>query len=324
MIDENLVGGKFRLIKKIGSGSFGDIWRGINVTTKKEVAIKLESTTTRISQLTEENRIYAVLQGGSGVPRIHWFGTDLLGQNDYNILVMDLLGPSLEDLFQFCSKRFTMKTVLMLADQMIQRIEFMHSKCFIHRDIKPDNILMGVDEQRNVSYLIDLGLAKKFKESESSSRSDQHIDYREGKPLIGTAKYASRNAHLGCEQSRRDDMASLGYLLVYFYRGSLPWQGVKAETKKQKHEKIKEKKMAISEKVLCKGLPVEFIIYLNYCRSLGFYERPDYEYLRQLFKDLFQRLNYQYDNKFDWVVLKEKGITRKDCEQNVKTQADTF
>ena len=141
MIDENLVGGKFRLIKKIGSGSFGDIWRGINVTTKKEVAIKLESTTTRISQLTEENRIYAVLQGGSGVPRIHWFGTDLLGQNDYNILVMDLLGPSLEDLFQFCSKRFTMKTVLMLADQMIQRIEFMHSKCFIHRDIKPDNFL---------------------------------------------------------------------------------------------------------------------------------------------------------------------------------------
>ena len=321
---DNLVGGKFRMVKKIGAGSFGDIFRGMNVTTKKEVAVKLESTTTRFSQLAVEKRVYEVLRGGSGVARIHWFGTDLLGQSDYNFLVMDLLGPSLEDLFQFCSKRFTMKTVLMLADQMIQRIEFMHSKCFIHRDIKPDNFLMGVDEQRNVLYLIDLGLAKKFKESESrgSSRSGQHIDYSEGKSLVGTARYTSLNADLGRELSRRDDMASLGYLLVYLNRGSLPWQGLEVVNKKQKHEKIKEMKMSISEKVLCKGLPTEFILYLNYCRSLGFYERPDYKYLRQLFKDLFERLNYQYDDKFDWVVLKEKGITRRDCEKHIRTEGD--
>ena len=119
-------------------------------------------------------------------------------------------------------------------------------------------------------------------------------------------------------------MTSLGYLLVYFNRGSLPWQGLRAETTKQKHEKIKERKMSISEKELCKGLPVEFILYLNYCRSLGFYERPDYKYLRQLFKGLFERLNYQYDNKFDWIVLKEKGITRRDCEKQIRTQGDMF
>ena len=321
-----LVGGKFRLVKKIGSGSFGDIYRGINITTKKEVAIKLESSTVGNPQLLDENKVYEVLQGGLGVPRIHWFGRDLLAQHEYNILVMDLLGPSLEDLFQFCSRRFTMKTILMLADQMIQRIEFMHSKCFIHRDLKPDNFLMGVDEKCNVLYLIDLGLAKKFKaiESGGSNRSGQHIAYMEGKSLVGTARYVSLNAHLGREQSRRDDMASLGYLLIYFDRGSLPWQGVKAETKKQKYEKIKEKKMSMSEEELCRGLPVEFILYLNYCRSLGFYERPDYKYLRQLFKDLFERLNYQNDNKFDWTVLKELGITRKDCEKKIRSEGDMF
>ena len=150
------------MVKKIGAGSFGDIFRGMNVTTKKEVAVKLESTTTRFSQLAVEKRVYEVLRGGSGVARIHWFGTDLLGQSDYNFLVMDLLGPSLEDLFQFCSKRFTMKTVLMLADQMIQRIEFMHSKCFIHRDIKPDNLLL--DSKGHIK-LSDFGLCTGLKKS---------------------------------------------------------------------------------------------------------------------------------------------------------------
>ena len=310
-----LVGGKFRVVKKIGSGSFGEIHMGTNVTTKKAVAIKFESLTDRFQQLLTEKRVYEVLQGGAGVPRIHWFGVD----RDFSILVMDLLGPSLEDLFHFCSNRFTMKTVLMLADQMIQRIEFMHSKCYIHRDIKPDNFLMGVDKQCNVLSLIDLGLAKKFKESESG----QHICYREDKRLVGTARYASLNAHMGREQSRRDDMASLGYVLIYFNRGSLPWQGVRAETNMQKYEKIKEKKMSISEEALCKGLPMEFLLYLKYCRSLGFCERPDYKYLRRLFKDLSERLDYQYDNKYDWTILKEKGVTRRDCEHRIiRSQSD--
>ena len=307
-----LVGGKFRVVKKIGSGSFGDIHMGINVTSKKAVAVKFESPTDRFQQLLTEKRVYEVLQGGLGVPRIHWFGMD----RDFRILVMDLLGPSLEDLFHFCSRRFTMKTVLMLADQMIKRIEFMHSKCYIHRDIKPDNFLMGVDKQCNVLSLIDLGLAKKFKESGSG----QHIGYREDKRLVGTARYVSLNGHTGREQSRRDDMASLGYVLIYLNRGSLPWQGVRAETNMQKYEKIKEKKMSISEETLCKGFPVEFILYLKYCRSLGFCECPDYKYLRQLFKDLFERLNYQYDDKYDWTILKENGVTRKDCEH--RSQSD--
>ncbi|XP_041078838.1 casein kinase I-like isoform X6 [Polyodon spathula] len=216
---------------------------------------------------------------------------------------MDLLGPSLEDLFNFCSRRFTMKTVLMLADQMISRIEYVHTKNFIHRDIKPDNFLMGIGRHCNKLFLIDFGLAKKYRDN----RTRQHIPYREDKNLTGTARYASINAHLGIEQSRRDDMESLGYVLMYFNRTSLPWQGLKAATKKQKYEKISEKKMSTPVEVLCKGFPAEFAMYLNYCRGLRFEEAPDYMYLRQLFRILFRTLNHQYDYTFDWTMLKQKA-----------------
>ena len=118
-------------------------------------------------------------------------------EREYNVLVMDLLGPSLEDLFNFCSRRFTMKTVLMLADQMVGRIEFVHNKNFIHRDIKPDNFLMGIGRHCNKLFLIDFGLAKKYRDN----RTRQHIQYREDKNLTGTARYASINAHLGMHTS---------------------------------------------------------------------------------------------------------------------------
>jgi len=196
-----------------------------------------------------------------------------------------------------------MKTVLMLADQMIGRIEYVHNKNFIHRDIKPDNFLMGIGRHCNKLFLIDFGLAKKYRDN----RTRQHIPYREDKNLTGTARYASINAHLGIEQSRRDDMESLGYVLMYFNRGSLPWQGLKAATKKQKYEKISEKKMSTPVEVLCKGFPAEFAMYLNYCRGLRFEEAPDYMYLRQLFRILFRTLNHQYDYTFDWTMLKQKA-----------------
>merc|ERR1712038_439872 len=296
---EFIVGGKYRLVRKIGSGSFGDIYLGINITNGEEVAVKLESIKARHPQLLYESKLYKILQGGIGIPHIRWYGPE----RDYNVLVMDLLGPSLEDLFNFCSRRFTMKTVLMLADQMIGRIEFIHNKNFIHRDIKPDNFLMGIGRHCNKLFLIDYGLAKKFRDN----RTRQHIGYREDKNLTGTARYASINAHLGIEQSRRDDMESLGYVLMYFNRGSLPWQGLKAATKKQKYEKISEKKMSTPVEILCKGFPAEFAMYLNYCRGLRFEEAPDYMYLRQLFRILFRTLNHQYDYTFDWTMLKQKA-----------------
>eukprot|EP00042_Codosiga_hollandica_P023586 m.94427 g.94427 ORF g.94427 m.94427 type:complete len:385 (+) comp51247_c0_seq1:257-1411(+) len=288
------VGNKYRLGRKIGSGSFGDIYLGTNITNGEEVAIKLESVQTRHPQLQYESKIYKILQGGVGIPQIKWFGIE----GDYNVMVMELLGPSLEDLFNFCSRRFSVKTVLLLGDQMISRIEYMHSKNFIHRDIKPDNFMMGLARRGNQVYIIDYGLAKKYRDP----KTHQHIPYRENKSLTGTARYASINTHLGIEQSRRDDLESLGYVLMYFNRGSLPWQGLKAATKRQKYDKISEKKMATPVEALCSSFPMEFATYLNYCRSLRFEDKPDYSYLRQLFRNLFHRDGYTYDYVFDWTL----------------------
>ncbi|KAJ3694978.1 hypothetical protein LUZ60_000355 [Juncus effusus] len=293
---EPRVGNKFRLGRKIGSGSFGEIYLGTNIQTTEEVAIKLESVKTKHPQLLYESKIYRILQGGTGIPNVRWFGVE----GDYNVLVMDLLGPSLEDLFNFCSRKLSLKTVLMLADQMINRVEFVHSKSFLHRDIKPDNFLMGLGRRANQVYVIDFGLAKKYRDTSTH----QHIPYRENKNLTGTARYASVNTHLGIEQSRRDDLESLGYVLMYFLRGSLPWQGLKAGTKKQKYEKISEKKVATSIEALCRGYPTEFASYFHYCRSLRFDDKPDYSYLKRLFRDLFIREGFQFDYVFDWTILK--------------------
>ncbi|GAB2269220.1 Casein kinase 1-like protein 1 [Dionaea muscipula] len=293
---EPRVGNKFRLGRKIGGGSFGEIYLGTNVQTNEEVAIKLESVKTKHPQLLYESKLYKLLQGGTGIPNVKWFGVE----GDYNVLVIDLLGPSLEDLFNFCSQKLSLKTVLMLADQMINRVEFVHSKSFLHRDIKPDNFLMGLGRRANQVYMIDFGLAKKYRDSSTH----QHIPYRENKNLTGTARYASMNTHLGIEQSRRDDLESLGYVLMYFLRGSLPWQGLKAGTKKQKYEKISEKKVSTSIEALCRCYPTEFASYFHYCRSLRFDDKPDYAYLKSLFRDLFIREGFQFDYVFDWTILK--------------------
>lgn len=293
---EPRVGNKFRLGRKIGSGSFGEIYLGTNIQTNEEVAIKLENVKTKHPQLLYESKLYKILQGGTGIPNVRWFGVE----GDYNVLVMDLLGPSLEDLFNFCSRKLCLKTVLMLADQMINRVEFVHSKSFLHRDIKPDNFLMGLGRRANQVYIIDFGLAKKYRDSSTH----QHIPYRENKNLTGTARYASMNTHLGIEQSRRDDLESLGYVLMYFLRGSLPWQGLKAGTKKQKYEKISEKKVSTSIEALCRGFPSEFASYFHYCRSLRFDDKPDYAYLKRIFRELFIREGFQFDYIFDWTILK--------------------
>jgi casein kinase 1 len=206
-----------------------------------------------------------------GIPSVNWFGVE----GDYNAMVMELLGPSLEDLFTYCNRTFTLKTTLMIADQMLSRIEYLHTNAFIHRDMKPDNFLVGIGKKQHTLYMIDFGLAKRFRDA----RTGEHIPFREDKSLTGTARYASVNAHLGKEQSRRDDLEAIGFILVYFLKGQLPWQGLQAHAKMNKEDKyqlILKKKMATTIEQLTRGLPSEFAEYLNYCRKLRFDEKPDY------------------------------------------------
>ncbi|XP_052178750.1 uncharacterized protein LOC127792317 isoform X3 [Diospyros lotus] len=298
---DHVIGGKFKLGRKVGSGSFGEFYMGVNIQNGEEVGVKLEPAKTKHPQLYYESKIYMLLQGGTGIPHLKWFGLE----SEYNAMVIDLLGPSLEDLFNYCNRKLSLKTVLMLADQLINRVEYMHSKGFLHRDVKPDNFLMGLGRKANQVYIIDYGLAKKYRDLQTH----KHIPYRENKSLTGTARYASVNTHLGVEQSRRDDLESIGYVLMYFLRGSLPWQGLRGGTKKQKYDKISEKKMLTPIEILCKGYPSEFVSYLHYCRSLRFEDKPDYAYLKRLFRDLFVREGYQFDYVFDWTILKYPQIS---------------
>lgn len=184
----------------------------------------------------------------------------------------------------------------------LSRIEFIHSRHFIHRDVKPDNFLMGTGKKKNSVYAIDFGLAKRFRDP----KTGLHISYRDGKSLTGTARYASLNTHLGIEQSRRDDLEALGYIMVYFLKGDLPWQGMKAKNMKEKYEKIKEKKLTTQLIDLCKGFPEEIQSFISYARELRFEDRPDYAYLKKLIKQMADKDNIQLDFEFDWVIRKNE------------------
>lgn len=286
----------YQLVKKIGSGAFGEIWKAVNIKTKQEYAVKFEEINSKHNQLYAECRIYLWFHSDStvlahAIPNVQYYGVE----GSKNVMVMDLLGPSLEELFAESNKSFSLKTVLMLADQMIKRVEYVHSRRIIHRDIKPDNFTIGIGRNAHRIFIIDFGLAKKFMTS-----GGEHIKYREGKGLTGTARYASINTHLGVEQSRRDDLESLAYVFFYFLKGVLPWQNLKAKTIKEKYDKIKEKKILTKLEDLGRGLPEEFVDYCSYCRKLKFTDKPDYAYLKGLFKNLMAKMNFEFDFVYDW------------------------
>jgi casein kinase 1 len=293
------VGGKFKLVKRLGAGAFGEVYLGNNAETGEELAIKMELAKTKPPQLEHESKVYKILAGGVGVPRMHWYGVE--GGN--NVMVMDLMGPSLDDLAVSCKGKLTLKTVLMIADQLVNLLEYVHSKNIVHRDIKPENFLTGAGKNTHRVYIIDFGLAKKYMDP----KTKQHLPYKEGKPLLGTARYASVNTHLGIEQSRRDDLEAVGHILVYLIRGSLPWQGIKASTPKEKFEKIGQCKASTPLNSLCQDMPNEFATFLNYCRNLHFESGPDYPHLRKVFKDLFKKEGYQYDFMYDWCRKRSSG-----------------
>ena len=310
---KDLIGDCFVLLHLIGKGSFGQIYISYNLRDNLPVSIKKEDKKPgKTPQLKTESKIYQTLlniqaddvSGAkplsqdevTGVPK--FYGVGELPACYY--MIIDFLGPNLIELFNYCGcKKFTISTVCLIALQVLNRIENIHKHHYLHRDIKPENFLIGIHEKSNIIYLIDFGLSKRYK----NPKTHKHIPYREGRALTGTARYVSINTHMGIEQSRRDDLESIGYMLIYFLKGVLPWQGLKNGN--EKYTRIMEKKLQIPTEILCYGLPDEITYYLKYCKSLRFEDRPDYDYLRGLFIKLLGTCNSLYGLnkemlKFDW------------------------
>lgn len=278
---------RYRLEDQLGAGAFGEIYAGVDVKSSQPVAIKLEHVSAEHPQLAYEARVYKQLRGSgmTRVPELFYSGRE----GNYNVLVLQKLDENLESMLTAHRRQLPMATTLQFADQMLTLLEQVHDQGFIHRDIKPENFMVyhGASSSRQHTvtapnlYIIDFGLSKCF----WNPQTDEHIPFRNDKHLTGTARYASVNNHKGFEQSRRDDLESLGYVLIYLIKGRLPWQNQAGANRKEKYAKMQMmKEQTVRDKSLFQGLPSAFPRYFEYVHSLKFDDRPDYVYLRSLFK----------------------------------------
>ena len=289
---------KYHCIKKIGKGSFGSIYKA--EYNGEYYALKFEKIE-RNENILENEAIVMNYLKGPNIPYIKFYGST----SNYNILVMQLLGKSLENLFEE-KKIFSLKTVCMLGYQIVSILENMHNKHILHRDIKPDNFVMGINSSSQYLYLLDFGLAKKYR----SSRTLRQIPLINRNKVVGTTRYMSINALKGLEHSRRDDLEAAGYVLIYFIKGHLPWEGITSKNKVDRYRKLLKKKIEITPKELCKGLPEEFEKYVSYTRNLDYYEEPDYEMLKGLFKSMMNKANFIFDYIYDWTTPEESLMRR--------------
>ena len=268
----SMIGNKYRIIEKIGSGSFGEIYKGENIRTKEMVAIKMELIDSDMKMIANESRIYqylkgSKLEGNTGFPTVKWYG---IHENHY-YMVMNLLGESLKDL-QKVNTRFSLKMTIHIGIKMLKLLETIHEKGLIHRDIKPDNFLFGINEHCNDLYLIDFGLCKRYIYDDG-----RHIPMKQTKQMIGSLNFCSIHSHLCMELGRRDDLESLGYIMIYLFMGKLEWSTMNSR------ESIHQAKINI---LMNRGfIPDIFLNYFEYIRCIQFEEKPDYEFIRNILEE---------------------------------------
>ena len=307
---------KYHCIEKIGEGSFGIIYKA--EYNNNYYALKFEKKDSNHALLENEAVIMDYLKGPY-IPYVKSYGTS----SSYNILVMQLLGKSLENIFSE-KKLFSLKTVCMLGYQFVSILEYIHNRHFLHRDIKPDNFVMGLNELSQYVYILDFGLAKKYR----SSRTLKQFPFVNRNKITGTARYASINSLRGYEQSRRDDLEGVVYVLIYFLKGKLPWQGIEARTKEERYKRILNKKLEISTKELCDGLPEEIEIILDYAKNMEYLEQPNYERLRGYFNTILRKEHLKFDYIYDWTTqedrLKRRVITPKSEFESTQNKKSTF
>ena len=307
---------KYKLIRKLGQGSFGSIYQAQSKCSNKYYAIKLEDMRQE-EFILEEESIFLTYLNIPGVPKFKTFGYS----GSLIILVMELLGNSLDKIFEnLPSRKMSIRCVCNIAYQLLCIFEVIHSYDIIHRDIKPANVAIGYEEKSKYIYLLDFGLAKKYR----SSKTKKHFPFKIKNKLIGNARYSSINALEGGTQSRRDDLESLGYLLLYLLLGRLPWQGHISRSKEDKYYKIKEIKKSTTAEQLCQGLPYQFQKYVEYTRNLEYETDPDYNYLKNLFLTVLAHYNWNFDYYYDWdqvgLTISELKDKEKDVENNIKNE----
>lgn len=288
----SIINGQYRLKHRIGAGSFGEVYEAEDLKQNIRIGLKIEIIKARYPQLENESAILQTIQGGINYPRYIETGVDAV----FRYLAMELLGKNLDELFILCGNKFTIKTVLMIADQLISSLEFLHKRHYIFRDIKPNNFVIGRGSKSNQIFMVDFGLCKKYIDEETS----EHVEFLEGQSVAGTVRFASKYALAGNTQSRRDDMIALGYLLIYFAKGTLPWAAIEANSSSQKIQQICTMKSTIEPEELCNKLPPEFRRYLVAVSSLEFAEEPKYSEYRQMFRNLLMKYEISYDYKYDW------------------------
>lgn len=267
-----LIGKKYILLDLIGSGSFGSIYQGENVRTQEKVAIKVEPIKNETKLLKNEATIYQYLSNKQGIPEVKWYGKDNI--NYY--MVLNLLGESLEAIKEQ-KGTFSLKTTLQIGINILDLLLTIHEAGLIHRDVKPDNFLLSLNDTNKNINIIDFGLCKSYLNNE------KHIEMKQTSSLIGTPSYASINAHNFMELSRRDDLESLGYMLIYFYLGMLEWQKVDTSN----HTIIKEMK---SNVIYNTKIPPILIEYIKFVRTIEFEEKPYYHTIFEMLKNELNRL----------------------------------